>query len=464
MQKIFQEVGSLDKRCYEKFNLTEDILMENASIAMKDFICKNFKLHSKILIVSGVGNNGADGIVLARLLHKDFKISLFVPFGAKSPMAKLQLNRVQLIGLKLVTKIKKKYDIVVDSLFGSGLNKPLNDTSEKLITKLNLIKAYKLSCDIPSGILNNGTILSEAFKADTTITMGALKLSLFNDEVKDFVGKIVVANLGVAREVYETLTDVFLLKKSDMKLPIRTKLNSHKGVYGHTNIICGDKKGAGVISALSATAFGSGLTTIISKQNIEIPFELMQSNKLSKNVGSIAVGMGLGESLSKKELKKLLLNKTPKVCDADIFYKKIILKVLKQKNIVLTPHPKEFVALLKLTKLADITVAKLQKNRFEYALKFSKKYPNVVLLLKGANVIIAKNKNLYINSFGSNTLSKGGSGDVLTGLIASLLAQNHPPLLATFTASLAHSIASEKYKNNNYSMTPNDLIKKIKKL
>jgi len=462
LQKIFKEVGSLDKRCYEKFNLTEDILMENASISMKNFIYKNFKLGSKILIVSGVGNNGADGIVLARLLYKDFKISLFLPFGAKSPMAKLQLQRVKLLGIKPIEKIKKKYHLIVDCLFGSGLNKPLNNQSQNLINLLNSHKCYKLSCDVPSGINSNGNIQNVAFKADKTITMGGLKLSLFSDEVKDFVGKIKVANLGITRKVYETLTDIFLLEKKDLKLPIRKKLNSHKGNFGHTNIICGEKVGASIISALSATNFGVGLTTIISKEKIQTPYEIMQSNKLSQNVSSIAIGMGLGEIWSDEELKKIIFNNIPKICDADILYKKIILEILNQKDIVLTPHPKEFVALLKLTNLANITVAELQKNRFEFALKFSNKYPNVVLLLKGANQIIVKNKILYINALGSNSLSKGGSGDVLSGLIASLLAQNYTALKATISASLALSIASQKYKKNDYSMNSPDLIKNIK--
>ena len=464
MQKVFLEVGSLDRRCYEKFNLTEDILMENAAISIKEFICKNFKKKSKILIVSGVGNNGADGIVLARLLHKDYKISLYIPFGVKSYMAKLQLNRVNLIGIKKIKEIKK-YDIVVDSLFGSGLNKALNDESVKLIERLNLLKAYKIACDIPSGIDSSGDIKNIAFKADTTITMGALKLSLFSDKTKDYVGKLIVANLGVSREIYEIDSDIYLLEKRDLKLPIREKLSTHKGDFGHINIISGEKEGASMLSALASFRFGVGLVTLISKEKKELPYHIMNSNTISKNVTSIAIGMGLGEIYSEKELEDILLNKdVPIVCDADMFYKKIILKVLKKENIVITPHPKEFISLLKLTNIANISVSELQKNRFKYAIEFSKKFPNTVLLLKGANTIITHNKIIYINNLGSNSLSKGGSGVVLSGLIASLLAQKYNTLEATLSASLAHSIASTKYKKNNYSMKPQDLIKEICKL
>jgi hydroxyethylthiazole kinase-like uncharacterized protein yjeF len=146
-----------------------------------------------------------------------------------------------------------------------------------------------------------------------------------------------------------------------------------------------------------------------------------------------------------------------------LFYDELIVEVL-DKEVVLTPHPKEFVSLLKLTNIADISVEELQNNRFLYVEKFSKKYPKVVLLLKGANVIIAQNEKLYVNSFGSAVLSKGGSGDVLSGLVGSLLAQGYSSLDATITASLAHTLAARNYKKNNYSLIPSDLVEEIRKL
>ena len=189
----------------------------------------------------------------------------------------------------------------------------------------------------------------------------------------------------------------------------------------------------------------------------------MRSEKITKNVTSIAISMGLGESFSKNEIEEFLKLATPMVIDADIFYREEILLTL-EREVVLTPHPKEFVSLLKISNIATISVKELQKNRFYYIKEFSKKYPKVVLLLKGANSLIIQNGKIFINSYGSNTLSKGGSGDILTGLIASLLAQNYKPLEATISASLTHSLASRKYKKNNYSMTPLDLIEEIRKL
>ena len=129
----------------------------------------------------------------------------------------------------------------------------------------------------------------------------------------------------------------------------------------------------------------------------------------------------------------------PLVCDADIFHMPILLEILKRKNIVLTPHAKEFTALLKQTNIADITVDELQRNRFLYVEMFCKKFPHATLLLKGANVILACRDEYLINPHGTQVLAKGGSGDILSGLVGALLAQGYSPLEAAKTASLTHT-------------------------
>ncbi len=460
MQKVFDEVTTLDKKCYEKYALSEDILMEHAATAMLDFISKKFKRDKTVFIVSGAGNNGADGIALARLLHGFYKVKLYLPYGAKSNMAKLQLKRANLVGVKISDKIYKS-DIIVDCLFGSGLTRALNEKSQKIIQRLNKIDGFKIACDIPSGINSNGQISPICFNADTTITMGALKKSLFTDFAKDYVGKIIVANLGVQRELYEDKTDKFLLDKQDIKLPLRERKSSHKGSFGHLAVVIGDKKGAGLLASEAGFAFGCGLITAISKKEIKkIPNHIMQNKTLPQNTTAICLGMGLGKTCDKKLLNKNI----PKVIDADFFYNKDIVNILDNKNIVLTPHPKEFCSLLKLCNIADISIDELQNNRFKYLEDFSKKYPKVTILLKGANVLIAQNKKIYINTIGTSLLSKGGSGDVLSGLIGSLLAQGYDTLNATISGSLAHTMAALNYDENNYSLTPEELIKQIKKL
>ncbi|MFB1032511.1 MAG: NAD(P)H-hydrate epimerase, partial [Aliarcobacter cryaerophilus] len=432
MKKIFDEVRSLDKRAIEEFHLTEDILMENASLGLKNYITKKFKKNSSILIVCGSGNNGADGISLARLLQKKFEVSLYLMNEPKTEIGKLQLKRAKSINVNFVNKIFQA-DVVVDCLFGTGLNKELDEDSVSLINSLNNLNSFKIACDIPSGINSLGQITQTAFKADITITMGALKTALLTDIAKDFVGKIKVANLGLPENIFQIETNKYLLQKSDLKLPLRDIQNSHKGTFGHVNIVSGEKIGASIIASDASFAFGAGLVTIFSQNEKNIPFHIMQSKSVSENCTAIALGMGLGEFESLK-LEEILQLNIPKVLDADIFYNPLIVKYL-DENVVLTPHPKEFISLLKLTNIADISIEELQDNRFLYVEKFCKIYPKVTLLLKGANVIISKNDKIYVNIFGSSKLSKGGSGDVLSGLIASLLAQGYTSLEAAINAS-----------------------------
>ena len=461
MQKLFDEVNSLDKRCYEKFLLSEDLLMEHAASTMALYIEEKYSSLHTILIVCGSGNNGADGIALSRLLHTKFNIKLFLASNPKSSIGQIQLKRVEALGIELIDSLSPA-DIVVDCLFGTGLNKALNEDSINIINTLNSYDSIKIACDIPSGINNIGQVESIAFEADTTITMGALKTSLFTDFAKDYIGEIIVANLGIQRNLYEIESNKYLLDESDMKLPFRNKKNAHKGSYGHLNVIVGSKKGAGIIAAKAAFGFGTGLLSVISNENLDLPYHIMQTDSISENCTAIAIGMGLGEYKT-QEIKMILNTDIPKIIDADLFYDEVICEFL-DKEIVLTPHPKEFCSLLKLCKITDIDVVELQNNRFKYVEEFSKRYPKVVLLLKGANVIISQNEKLYVNTFGSAVLSKGGSGDVLSGLIGSLLAQKYKPLDAAISASLAHTLAARKYSKNNYSMIPSDLVEEIRRL
>lgn len=463
MQNIFDEVSSLDKRCYDEFCLSEDILMEHAADGMADFIKQNFPACRSVFISCGSGNNGADGMALARLLHKDFDVRIYLHKEPSSVMAKLQYERIKKLGMAITDRVFES-DIVVDAIFGTGLSRGLDEDTALLVRELNNLSGIKIACDVPTGLHESGRCYNNSFKADFTLTMGALKTSMFSDNAKDSVGEIKVLDLGVSRCVYETSSKIKLLELDDMKLPIRKAKNSHKGSFGHLAVISGEKPGASVLSASSALRFGAALVTLISNENLQIPYELMLSHQLPANTSAIALGMGLGIEYSQHELGQFLDNTLPLLLDADIFYHPLITSLLSRRNIVLTPHPKEFIQLLHVSGIADITVDELQNNRFRYAALFSQKYKNAVLVLKGANVIIAKEDEIYVNPHGTNVLAKGGSGDVLSGLIASLLAQGCAPLEASINGSLAHTKLALNYNGANFSLTPNDLIEGIRYL
>jgi ADP-dependent NAD(P)H-hydrate dehydratase / NAD(P)H-hydrate epimerase len=436
MQNLYQEVNTLDHRAVETFGLSEPIMMEHAASAIADYITHHFPISSSVLIVCGTGNNGSDGRILARQLEGDYCISLSYQSDTH-------------------------YDVIVDALFGSGLNRAINPETAELIETLNRSKAFKIACDVPSGLYTEGTLDPHTFRADITITMGALKRSLFSDAAKEYVGEIRVADLGVSRSRYEVASNWRLLDACDLSLPLRTEVSAHKGSFGHLGIICGEKIGASVIAGSAALRFGSGLVSLISNENVTIPYELMQSHSLPSSTTAIALGMGLGIEFCDDELNTLLDNSLPLVLDADIFYHSMFPSLLKRENIVLTPHPKEFTQILRIAGVADVDVSALQNNRFSYAEKFCAAYPNVVLVLKGSNVIIGAGEEFYINPHGTVALAKGGSGDVLGGLIGSLLAQGYTPLESAIQGSLAHTLAARGFDKNNYALTPFDLIERI---
>lgn len=460
MQNLYTEVTSLDTRCIKKFALNDELMMEHAALGIATLIRSRFDRDSSVFIVCGSGNNGADGLALARLLAGDYRVTFHLPFGASSPLAHLQRERAETLGLNY-SEIDGEYDIIVDALFGSGLSRPLGPTAIEVLNSINAMEAVKIACDVPSGLYPNGTLDTQTFHADITVTMGALKRSLFSDSAKEICGEIIVADLGVQRSLYETPSAWKLLDKSDLRLPLREQISGHKGIFGHLSVICGEKIGASVIAGSAALRFGTGLVSLISNENVTIPYELMQNHSLPETTTAIALGMGLGIEFCDDELSCLLNNTLPLVLDADIFYHPMFTKLLTRGNVVLTPHPKEFTQILRVCAIADINTQTLQNDRFTYVEQFCEKFPDTVLLLKGANVIIGANNQFYINPHGNVALAKGGSGDVLSGLIGALLAQGETPLNAAIQASLAHTLAAQQWNKNNYALTPFDLIERI---
>ncbi len=464
MLSVYEKVNALDKRAIEELFLSEDVLMENAAMALERAVLQNASLGTKVIILCGSGDNGGDGYALARRLVGRFKTLVFEMKRAKSPMCQLQQERAKKAGVAIKAWGEKNEDLECDVLIDCVIGSAFKGELEPFLNfeSLSQKARFKIACDIPSGIDSKGRVDKGAFKADLTISMGAIKSCLLSDRAKDYIGELKVGHLGVFNPIYEIPTDTFLLEKSDLKLPLRDKKNAHKGDYGHAHVLLGKHSGAGLLSALSALSFGSG---VVSVQALECeitsnnkPLELVFCENFPNLLSAFALGMGL-ENIPKDFNKWLEL--APCVLDAGVFYHKEVLQAL-EKEAVLTPHPKEFLSLLKLVGI-NISMLELLDNKLEIARDFSQKYPNVVLLLKGANTLIAHQGRVFINNLGSVALAKAGSGDVLAGLILSLLSQNYTPLDATINASLAHALASLEFKNN-YALTPLDLIEKIKRL
>ena len=516
MQKIFNDTQLLDKAARDNYGLTEDIMMENAAAALQEqgrahFFSPDGKYINRptVLILAGGGNNGADGYALARrIVCHDLCVTVCQVYQPKSAMCVLQADRAKKTGVIFINPYdlddfieRASFDLTVvyDCIFGSGFHGTLDALAAAVIASTNKIDgAYKIACDIPTGCVITSDCSQDpkaaAFRADATVTMGALKLALYTDAAKDACGQIVVADLGISRSNFESaqLPCALLLEEADARLPLRDKKqNSNKGSYGHTAVFAGEKPGAAVIAGHSALKFGSGLVTLVAQaaQKIQFEnvsdFELMVSEAVPQNAAALVVGPGLGRpdssqaqeaaASSDSSLANIpaLFNllhgaQIPAVLDADIFYWPQIKDLLAAKrNVVLTPHPKEFAELLKNVGLGNYSTQQVVAERLELAKEFCAAFPGTTLLLKGANVLIAslldgeRAPRVYINPLGTSALAKGGSGDVLAGMTGALLAQSYTPLEAAVTASIKHASASHAFDGKDYALTPFGLIGEI---
>lgn len=490
MQKLYLETQKLDASCRASYGLTEEIMMENAAIALENAIrnprppSEDRRKPQKILILCGGGNNGADGYTLSRRLRFDYDATVIQFFEPNSSLCKLQAERAEKCGVRFVKREDLSFydlrytDIIVDCVFGSGFHDDLDSKTQETLGDMNSCECFKIACDVPTGLHEDGTVAEGAFIADLTITMGALKTCLYSDMAKDFVGEVRCAELGVNRRLYENSSNANLIKgslleASDLILPHRTLHNVNKGSFGHVAVASGEKTGAACIAGSAALRFGAGLVTLVykhgHKKTTQIPAELMTSPEFPEKLSAIAFGMGLGlkDEYSQTYFDYILEHPNIKcVIDADSCHASGLKSFLekKEKGVVITPHPKEFQAILKNCDLGDYSIEEIVINRLELAEKFCRKFPQKTLLLKGANPIIAHfdghKFKLFVNPLGEPCLAKAGSGDVLSGLIASLLAQHRKSIDAAISASLAHALASQKI-TCDYAMTPHDLISAI---
>ncbi|MDR1614093.1 MAG: NAD(P)H-hydrate dehydratase [Campylobacteraceae bacterium] len=452
MQKIFYKTDILDRRAQKKFFLSEEILMENAARGIAEFVKTKAKKGFHVLFLCGGGNNGADGYAAARMLAGFFNVSVFCICAPKSPLAKLQFERLKPLHVKILKTLPKSADVFVECIFGSGQKGEIDEEVKKILLDINAKDGIKIACDIPAAIYS-----PVPFRADFTFSMGALKAVLFEDFAKEYTGEIVCCDLGVDRSVFEDKTDLFLLEKDDLVLPVRECKNSNKGDFGHLVVVSGEKSGASVLSGLTAISFGTGLVSLLVKEKLfEFNPSLMQTFSMPSKATAVIAGMGLG----KREIDSSWFRDIPFVIDADLCHERKV-KEWDSPKCVITPHPKEFVSLLETFDFGKHMVEEIQRQRFFWAKKFSLKFQGV-LVLKGANTIIAQKGVLYVCPFGSQALAKGGSGDVLAGLIGALLAQGRTPLNAAVNAVLAHALVSSNYKANNYALTPEGLIEGVK--
>lgn len=488
MKAVFSDSQKVEKEAKSRYAFPEFIMMENAAAALEAAIPQ----FSPVLILCGSGNNGGDGYALARRISGKIPCEIFAIKAPKTEEAINQRKMAQAAGVPILTDLPpdqklSSYGVIVDCILGTGFSGELKEPLAGIIEKVNKLPAYKISCDIPSGL---------RFKADLTVTMGCLKTALFNDKAKDLCGKIEVADLGIAAENFQACgsPDAFLIEKADIKLPWRKNKAAHKGTYGHTALFAGEKSGAGILAAEAALNFGSGLVTLVKTENsnlsqFKISPELMISEQIPANTTCVLIGSGLGKVEAHaqrlpptpvcKALEKVKTwfasAKTPAcLFDADLFSWKEFPAFLDQLHsarpegkIILTPHLKELKTFCD-SAFPDedaLTVAELTQaeKRIETGKKICKRFPGVTLIMKSANTFIAHEDDIYICDAGSPSLAKAGSGDVLAGMTAALLAQGYTARDAAITAVYTHAAAGQTFsKGEGYDLTPEKLIEAAK--
>lgn len=470
-----QQIAKADQATIKNNNITSVDLMEHAATACFQWLHSRLQGQNiNIHVFCGIGNNGGDGLVIARHLHQHgYHVTCYiVNFSEKRTDEFLtNYNKLKEIGeWPTIINTEKDFpkiefeDIVIDAIFGNGLTREPEGFTKKLIQYINSTKVFTLAIDFPSGLFSNATVLNKnsVLRAGHILTFQTPKLAFLLPENKDFLTTWEVIDIGLDENFINNLKPKlhYITKNDVLSLYKPRKKWTHKGSFGHSLLIGGSfgKIGAVTLATKAALKIGSGLVSAYLPKcgynilQISIPEAMVEVDndtalsyfnfKTKATVIGIGPGMGTAEKTGIGFEKFIKENQLPLVVDADainlISQNKSLLNYL-PKNTVLTPHPKE---LERLIGSWENDYEKLKK-----ASDFSK-INNLLLVLKGAHTVIIDGDNKYFNSTGNPALATAGSGDVLTGLITGLIAQSYTPknaaLLGVYLHGKTADIAIEK--------------------
>ena len=465
-------------------------LVERAATAFVSEFCRRFQKQSRIVIFAGPGNNGADALAIARILHETgyrTETYLFNPNMRLS--SECGINKERLIRLDKVefNEIVEDFipprlsahDIVIDGLFGTGLNHPLSGGFSAVVNYINNSEAHVVSIDIPSGLFgeeNKNVDNNAVIRAKLTLSFGFPKLAFLLKENSKYVGERKVLDILLHNGVIEeTECSYILVEENDIASVFQPRPKfAHKGNFGHALLIAGSKgmMGAALLAARACRRCGVGLLTAHIPQRGELVMQTgcpeamvsLDSNNdyftevpQLANYTAIGVGPGLGKHFDSVVALETLISsaRCPLVIDADainlIAENQELIAKLPSKTI-LTPHPKEF------DRLAG--ESHNSYDRLKKAQDFAKRN-DVCVVLKGAyTATCTPTGNVYFNNSGNPGMAKGGSGDVLTGVILSLLAQGYEPETACVAGTFIHGMAGDVAAkiNSEESMTASDIV------
>ena len=450
----------LDRHMIWDVGIPGSVLMENAASAVAKAILNSGRA-GKVVIMIGPGNNGGDGLALLRILctnNIDAAGLILCDPSKYSGDAAVNYRSAVNLALPLTYDTGELYraDVIIDAIYGTGLSRPVEGKPLEAIRIANACDAYRIAVDIPSGINGDtGKALGEAFSADETVTFLALKRGLLLTNERERVGRITVAKIGMTDTAHSAIASSEQLIDEDFVrklLPPRRSVTS-KGDYGRSLIIAGSSgmPGAAVLCSKACMRTGSGLTkAFVSDDAVSsfssipevmvCPDSLFDVQALIAWASAVGIGPGLGNDPQKRsKLHEVLKIGKNAVIDADgLNTLDDELKSMLGANCVLTPHPGE------MARMTGKTVAEIVSDPVGIASDYSKRYGCVVLLKNAVSVIASPDSRIRYNSAGNPGLAKGGSGDVLTGIITALLAQGIDPFDAASAGAFILGQSAEK--------------------
>jgi len=499
------QMKNLDRRAIEEFGIPGIVLMENAGRGTIEVIDKYFPAMSmkKIIVIAGSGNNGGDGFVIGRhLLNRGVEVEAFL-LGHKAKVSgDAKVNMVLYQKLRPVKELHRQEDLmkfqtqigdadlIIDAILGTGVNTEVRGLYRDIIDYINSLPTPVVSVDIPSGIdASTGKILGTAIYADLTVTFGLPKIGLLIHPGLDRVGILEVADISIPPYlVQEENIQVELLEAHKLFPLLKQRdSNSHKGNYGHVLIIAGSvgKTGAAAMSSDAALRIGAGLVTLGIPASLNPVMEVKLTEVMTEPLaetdsqtlstkslpriqelieGKEVLALGPGISTHSETIaivQHIIRNsRTSLIVDADginALGKKPSVLHEAQCPIILTPHPGE------MARITGTSIKEVQDDRIGVAKKFAQEY-GVVLVLKGARTIIAEpNGNVYINCTGNPGMASGGIGDVLTGMIAGLVAQGYTISEASRLGVFLHGYIADEItdQRGEVGLTATDIINRI---
>lgn len=495
------QAKAVDDISINKTGIPSMVLMERAAMSLASEVEKHIKKtcprhkdakdRIKILAVCGSGNNGADAAAAARILHeRGYNARIFVIKPSGSAEFESQLSIARASKIRIINKAAfDEYNIIIDGVFGIGLCRNIEGKYEQIINKINSSGAWVIAADIPSGInASTGMVMNTAVKADRTVTFGCAKLGCVLYPGREYCGKLKTADIGFPSTAVDSIKrKPFTYSSEDLSLiPVR-KPHSNKGTYGKILIIAGSSSmgGAAVLSALAAYRSGAGLVRVLTHECQREPLQKLLpeaiietynddadkhalEGKLADSIKwatCIVAGPGISTSGTAHILTENVLrdSRTPVILDADALnliaadsgLKRLLATAHERgAGFILTPHLGE------MSRLIRTDIKSIQTNIIDTAVSFAKKYHVICVLKDAATIVAAPKKAVYINTSGNSGMATGGSGDVLTGIIAGMsaigLGTFEAACMGVFIHGLGGDIAADK--KGKHGMKAQDII------